>query len=214
MTRWERLAPQSGIVAVIALVGSTLFIGFYEYVPASETIRDPLMDTPTNVPIGADLGMFGAVALLWFAGSVRAMLRTAEGGTGRVSAIAFGGGVATGTLMIGAYSAMLASSVRAGADGGISGEAATILYDLASTIQGVGMAYAMAAFVGGFAVVAFRTGVAARWLAWVSAVIAIGLVTPVSYAVLGFGFLWVAYVSALAYTEGRRAGATSASHPM
>jgi hypothetical protein len=43
----------------------------------------------------------GAILLIWFFGSLRSTLRGAEGGSGRVSAIAFGGGLlaSAGLLM-------------------------------------------------------------------------------------------------------------------
>ena len=53
-----------------------------------------------TVVLGSFLLMLAAVAFIWFAGSLRAVLRRNEGGEGRLSAIAFGGGVAAGVFML------------------------------------------------------------------------------------------------------------------
>ena len=53
-----------------------------------------------TVILGSFLLMLAAVAFIWFAGSLRAVLRRKEGGEGRLSTIAFGGGVAAGVFML------------------------------------------------------------------------------------------------------------------
>jgi hypothetical protein len=44
--------------------------------------------------------MLSVAFFLWFLGSLRAVLRRAEGGVGRLSAVAYGGGLATAVLML------------------------------------------------------------------------------------------------------------------
>jgi len=53
-----------------------------------------------TVVLGSFLLMLAAVAFIWLAGSLRAVLRRNEGDEGRLSAIAFGVGVAAGVFML------------------------------------------------------------------------------------------------------------------
>ena len=51
------------------------------------------------------------------------------------------------------------------------------------------------------ALVALRTGVFPAWLAWVSVVLAVGLLTPLNYIFMGFALLWVLIVSILLFRQ-------------
>jgi hypothetical protein len=61
----------------------------------------------------------------------------------------------------------------------------------------------------GTAVVSFRTGVLPRWLAWVSGVVALGLLTPISYIFLGVALIWLVVVSILFYVRAEGLEATT-----
>ena len=67
-----------------------------------------------TVILGSFLLMLAAVAFIWFAGSLRVVLRRKEGGEGRLSAIAFGGGVAAGVCMLAWPAANLFGALFAG----------------------------------------------------------------------------------------------------
>jgi hypothetical protein len=65
------------------------------------------------------VGALSGVALLWFLGSLRSTLRAGEGGTGRLSSIAFAGGI---VLVAGAaVDASLAWAVAESTGGGNTG---------------------------------------------------------------------------------------------
>ena len=117
--------------------------------------------------------------LIWFAGSVRHSLRRAEGDTGRLSAVAFGGGAVGGGLVAVAFSILAAEAARSGRYGGIGPDVATLTYDLYGTILGVGLPLTLAALIGAAAVVAFRTRRWPTWLAWSGAIVAIGSISPI-----------------------------------
>src|SRR5918912_403271 len=57
-------------------------------------------DHRKEIIVGNFLLGLGAVLFLWFLGSLRSYLRAAEGGEGRLSAAAFGGGVAGTALLL------------------------------------------------------------------------------------------------------------------
>jgi hypothetical protein len=204
-SRTEQIAPLSGAAFVVLLIVSWLLINNYEYQPPGGEIKEFLTDNSTRVAVGAYLGVVASILLMWFSGSLREALRVAEGGTGRVSAIAFGGGVAGGAVSIVAYAGLMSAATRAGDDLGISVGGATALWDLTGNLIGVGLPMALAAMIGGAAVVAFRTGVLPTWVAWASAIFAVGSLSPLSYVFIAADVLWILYVSIVLYNRGRAA---------
>jgi len=198
---WERFAPLTGVVFVVLLVAGVVVINNYDYLPPAGEIESFYEDNSTMISVGAFLTLLSVFFFLWFLGSVRSSLRVAERGTGRLSAVAFGGGVAAAAAMVVGYSATLAAAQRAGTTGGISADAATSLHDLAGVLVGNTAPVAFAVLVAAAALVALRTGVFPAWLAWVSVVLAVGLLTPLNYIFMGFALLWVLIVSILLFRQ-------------
>src|SRR5947209_2270684 len=73
---------------------------------------------------------------LWFLGSLRSFLRAGEGGTGRLSTVAFGAGLVTGTM---ALASTMASSTITFKLAGLQGTAVVVraLFDLGSMAAGL-----------------------------------------------------------------------------
>ncbi|MFQ5968719.1 MAG: hypothetical protein ACE5MI_14135 [Acidimicrobiia bacterium] len=202
VSRWAQLAPLTGVGFVVLFVAGTLLINHYEFQPPPEEIKSFLEEGSDRVVWGSYLGLLSAAFLLWFSGSVRSSLRVAEGGTGRVSAVAFGGGVAAAVLIAVVYSALPAAADRAGSSGGIAVETATGLLDLSQWLFGA-VAIGLAVLVGATAVVSFRTDRFPVWLVWASAVVAVGMLSPVSFIFVGLAIPWVLVVSIMLYVSGR-----------
>jgi hypothetical protein len=201
-SRIERLAPLTGVVTVVLMmVGAGLF-GVYDYLPSAEKVKEILSTNPTRVNLAGYIGSISAFFLIWFAGSVFSALREREGGTGRLSMVAFGGGVASGVALAAGFSVMVASGSRAGAVGGISLAEAVTLYDLYGQVLGGMFAITLAVFIGASAVVSLRAAVFPAWFGWVSALIAFGLLTPIAYFVLAFALVWLFVVSIWLYRRG------------
>ncbi len=199
--RWARLAPLTGLAAVVLLVASALLINNYEYLPARGEIAEFLEDNSGRVVAGAWLGLLASFFVVWFAGSIRTWLRAFEGAPGRLAAVSFGGGVAAASCMLVGYGAMVAAAARAGDAGGTTPDAATPLFDLANTLLGNALPVALAVVVGAATIVAFRTGALPRWLAVTSAVVAVGMLTPVNFVFVALGVLWLGVVSVLLYAR-------------
>lgn len=176
-SREERLAPLTGIaVPVLALAGLIVLEG-----PADrpEVDVDPgafvtYFGERDTVILGSFLLMLSVVFFLWFLGSLRFVLRGAEGGVGRLSAVAYGGGLATAVLMMGfpSVSVLGALDVEHLSPQGaktifIVGDA--FLYPAAMTA---------AVLVAATALVALRTEALPRWLAWLSFALALWLLIP------------------------------------
>jgi hypothetical protein len=210
-SRFERLAPLTGLVAIILLLVGTVLIGLYDYLPPADEIADYLSANPGRIATGSYLGGISAFFLIWFAGSFRAALREHESGNGWVSEVAFGGGVAGGVIAILLFTSIGSTALRAGAEGGITPIGAITLYDLWSQLGGLAYPITMAVFIGATAVVSLRTSMFPSWFGWVSALIALGLLTPVSYIVISLAMIWVFVVSVWLYVRGRSAVRHSAA---
>lgn len=202
-SRWERMAPLTGIAFVVLLLAGVLLINNYDYLPAGDEIKSFYEDDSTRIAVGAFLAVLSVPFFLWFLGSVRSHTSAAEGATGRLSAVAFGGGVAAAAAMLVAHGATFAAAQRGGADGGIAEATATALFDLSGVLIGNAVPMAFAVLIGATAVISFRTGAFARWLTWAGAVLAVGLLTPVNYIFIAFAVLWVLVVAVILYMPAR-----------
>ena len=204
---WERLAAGTGLVSVV------LFIVSFSVNPVSDALGDEasvvaekLLANQARALVSASAGVLAALALVWFAGSLRSTLRQAEGGTGRLSAVAFAGGVMAGVTGLTA-SALLrtaAEFVRRQDDS----EGARMALSLAESTMGVASAFAMALLMGATFVIALRHGAIPRWLAWVGAVGAVLALVP-QYPIFVVGFLIALFwVAALSIVLIRQVGST------
>lgn len=207
-TRTERIAPLSGVVFVVLVVVAGLLVNKGDLPPAEE-LQAFFTEEATRIRVAGYLGVLSAVFLIWFAGSVRHSLRPAEGDTGRLSAVAFGGGAAGGGLVALVFSILAAGGNRGGVDGEIGIDAATFTYDLYGSVFGVALPVTLAALIGAAAVVAFRTRTWPTWLAWTSAILAVGSISPVSYIFIGLDVLWILIVSILLFSKERTQAAAA-----
>src|SRR6266705_1050180 len=99
--RWERLAAATGIVfVVLGRVGSFLAGQPPKAGEPIKKITAFAVDKRSALLLGDYLSAVGVVFALWFFGSLRSYLRRAEGGTGRLSAVAFGGGLLAGGIAV------------------------------------------------------------------------------------------------------------------
>lgn len=202
----EQLAGATGLAAAV-LFGISFVIGLSPEPPAMD---DSAVATATYVAQNQDaihvqvlLNSLALLAFLWFLGSVRAGLRGAEGGAGRVSAIASGGGlVGTAFLLLAQVFAATAALRPEETDPGII----RTLIDLDQLSIGLGGA-AFAVFFLAVAVAALMDGGLPSVLGWLAviaaAAAAIGVVTIFTtegvFAADGaFGF-WARYGAFVAW---------------
>jgi hypothetical protein len=111
---------------------------------------------------------------LWFLGSLRDVLRHAEGAGGRLSSVVHGGGVAAATFVLLWPAANVLGALYA----------SQLSPDGAKTIFLFGNAFAYpltitaAVFLAATGLVALRTAALPRWLAWVTLALALWLLIP------------------------------------
>jgi hypothetical protein len=208
-SRFERLAPLTGVVSVGLLIFGAVVISNYDFLPPAEEVADFLNGNPTRVITGAYLALISAFFLIWFAGSVRIPLLAREGGTGRLSMVAFGGGIAAAVALGTSFTAILSAGLRAGAPGGITPIGSVTMFDFWGQAAGQMFAISLAVLIGATAVVSIRTTVFPAWFGWVSTLIAFGLLTPAAYIVLALAVVWLLVVSIWLYVRGASKGEPS-----
>jgi hypothetical protein len=177
-SRLEPLAPLTGVVSVVLVIFGAIVISNYDYLPPAEKVADFLNNNPTRISTGAYLSSISAFFLIWFAGSLRSALILRESGTGRLSTVAFGGGVAAAVAMGTSFTAILSAGLRAGAPGGITPIGAVTMFDFWGQVMGQMFAISLAVLIGATAVISLRTTFFPMWFGWTSVLIAVGLQPP------------------------------------
>ena len=204
--RWERFAPLTGVAAVVLWLIAVLILETGDRPgddsPARE-IATYFDDETGRIFFSFLLWGLGTALFVWFLGSLRGALASAEGGVARVASIAFGAGIGTAVFALAFPATDVAGAIAADSDRGISPAAAETLVDLGIGFFVCAEVITAVLFVA-TALVALRTRVLPVWLAWASIVLAIALfIFPIGWAVLIFGLpLWIIVVSALLFTRG------------
>ena len=94
--RWERIGAATGIAFVVLAGAGLLFVSTPPQAGApTEEIVAYSLENRDGLLMQSYLFGLAGIFFLWFLGSLRAYLRRAEGDTGRLSAVAFGAGIAT-----------------------------------------------------------------------------------------------------------------------
>ena len=206
--RLERLAPLSGVLFFLLIVAAVVI--FPEETPSADDSRAEVvkfwLEHDTDALVSAIVFALAAIPLVWFAGTLRAASRTAEGVEGRLSATAFAGAIilAGGITVSAAFQFAL-------------GDAAEDLPPVAiQTLSALSSSFFFPFVIGGAiwllatALVILRHGLLHPAFGWVAILIAIVSITPAGF----FGFiasiLWVTAVSVALY---RKQGATPPTAP-
>jgi hypothetical protein len=175
---WERYAAGAGLGAAVLLAGQEFFAPLYPAFgdPALDVVRYYHSNAPAIRVQILFTGLAG-VLFLWFLGSLRAHLRRSEGDPGRISAVAFGSGIASvGPVAAG----VLALAAAAHLAEGVPGQGWYAYGPLQQTIQVPGLAgvvplhdmrllsypltwFALAPLLAATAVVSARSGAFPRW---------------------------------------------------
>ena len=193
----ERIAPLSGLAfVVLGVVGVFLVNGGTEYAGAPAELARHYTDGRSVITLGAWLGMLAGISLVWFGAVLWRSLRLAEGPGGRLSVAAFGGSLATGAVLLVAFTAHLAGALRAGQAGGLAPDAAATLFDVSGLLWGVAAPFAMAVTVGATGAIALRHRAFPAWWGWTSLGLGVLLlILPVAWIAFIAAHAWVAVVA-------------------
>jgi hypothetical protein len=178
----HRYAGLSGIAVVLLFGAGSAIWGLdmpEDGTPVAEVV-DFYRDTSDRIVVGASLSLLGIAAFVPFAAAVRRVLADAEGDD-VLATTAFGGALLGMAAGLGAETINMVAALRA-RDGELSDALAQSLFEtsqiLGSTATGVGLGV----FALATAAVALRTSlILPRWLAIVTLLVGISLLTPVSH---------------------------------
>lgn len=190
-TTWpmERYAPLAGVVAVVGWVLGLITLGDLSNKDKGTELLAYYQAHDARILVGFIIWAIGTLFFFWFLGSLRSRLLAAEGGVGRLTTLAFGGGVATAVCIM----------LNAGPDAAAAISKDDLDASAARAIHSIGDAFFLGAeyflviLLVATALNALRTRVFPTWYAWLSLVIALVLLIGViGWAALIFAFpIWV-----------------------
>ena len=174
-----------------------------------QEIVDFYADNETSVGIGVAVEGLAALALVFFGGFMRAVLRRAEGEGHMLSALALAG---TTIVAVGlAFDATISITLLDAADdiepGGVQALAALWENDFVPFIVGA-MVFILASGIS-----ILRHGALPKWLGWVAIGLAVISMTPIGFVgAIGIA-LWIGVVSVMLAVRERRTGAAAPAAP-
>ena len=196
--------PLAGVVFLVLAVAGNAVQGSTPAMHSDgQVVAAFYEDKATAIALGMMLSIISVFFLAWFLASLRAHLARWEGSDGWISPLAWGGGVATMTLLAAGFAVNSVGALRAreGVLGG--GDVAAVFYDGSQGLTGLAASIAMAVLLAASAAVVLQHGGLPRWFGWASAVLAaIGLVTPVSFLLSLLFPFWVAGAAVLLVRAG------------
>ena len=212
--RWSRHAPLAGIVAVILWVVGIIILNGPGHLgnnssDAPVVILAKYTAHHAAIQWGVWLIMLGALAFLWFVGSLRAAVSSAEQGPARLSTLVGMGGAVTAFGILLAHAPSFAAATTSD---NLTAPAAKALI-LMDDVFFYAAEFSVAVLFFATAVAVFRWKVLPGWLGWVSLVFAVlAVIPPVGWAILALGLpLWSLVISWLLFSKQRGAPAGTAA---
>lgn len=199
---WEsRTAPLSGVLFAVLLIASFLVDSNTDFMPPADEIVAYLTDGPMRVMSAAYLRLLAAAALIWFSGSLHKTIRGFDDDSGRLSLLAFGGGVLAAALIAMGAAAVVAAAERVWMVEMIDSGAAAALYDMAGIAIGNGASLGLGVMIGAAGIARIRTTAGSPWIGWSSVGIGLGLLSPYAWAVLALVLIWIPIAGLWMYRE-------------
>jgi len=197
--RWPAWAPLLGIAFVILVVISFAVSGETPDVNDSpQKVLDFYNDNDSSQQFAAALLAWGTVLFLFFLGVLRTTLADAEGGSPRLSAVAFAGGI---VLAIGMLSFAGFTFALGDAADHLTPQAAQALNALNSDFF-FPLAAGLGTLMIATGICSVRTGALPAWLGWIAILIGIAAITPAGFfGFLAFG-LWTIAASIVMWRGG------------
>jgi hypothetical protein len=199
---WARNGAIAGVAAVVFWVVGFLIVGNTTNHDEAVKILAAYKAHDDKILIGTVIFLLGVICFFFFLGALRSRLLAAEGGEGGLTAVAFAGGVATAVML-----ALAPATDAAGAlnQDHLDLSGANAMHKLGDAFF-LGAEYLLPVLLFATALIALRTAVLPKWLAWLTIVIGVVLlVGPIGWLALIFAFpIWVLIVSALMWTSSSR----------
>ena len=195
--RLERLAPLSGVLFFVLVVAAIVI--FPDETPSADDSRAKVvkfwLEHDSDAVASSIVLALSAIPLVWFAGTLRAASRTAEGVEGRLSATAFAGAII-----------LAAALVIGGTMQFVLGDAADDLPPVAiQTLSAASSDFFFPFLVGIFlwlfatGLVILRHGLLHAAFGWLALLVAIVAITPVGFVGFIAAPVWTLAVSIALY---------------
>jgi hypothetical protein len=196
---WARYAPLSGLLFVALIVVSIVITGF-DSVDSNDSVVKVVKfwhDNDSEQMAGAIIGAVATLPFLWFLGSLRSAFREAEGGTGRLSSIAWAGGLILAGFALVDSSLQFATAESVGDVPPVATQTLNALYNnfFFGFPAGVG------ALLLASSLVILRTRVLPAWVGWFAFVLGIISISPLGFFAFLVVLLWIAIVSWMLYAQ-------------
>jgi len=206
---WARFAPLTGAVFVVLAAISFAIAGEPPDfdAPPGEVVEFYRDHEGASIFASVLLGL-ASVLLIFFAASLRRVLRRSEDGTGVLSAAAFGGGIVAAGGFGTAAAIHFALTEFANSDGITPGAVQALNALDVNFFFPFGIGIAALVLATGLA--ALRTRVIPVWLAWVAVVIFVVTFTPIGFVGFLASGLWILVVSVLLWRAEEGAASPSA----
>ncbi len=196
---FERFAPLAGVVFLLLAIASFVIGGDSPDAdaPTAKAVRYWTQHDSRNI-VSAVIGVFLALFLVWFGASLRSAIWRAEGGSGRLAAIAFAATViaATGIMIDSSFQFAVADTV-----GDISSDGTQTLNALYSDfffpIAGGFLLFNVAS-----AVAVLRCRVLPAWMGWILIVLVVVNVTPIAFVAIFATVVWIGVAGVLLFVRG------------
>jgi len=194
-SKWERFAPLAGALAVPFWLAGVILISTKAKGSEGPKILASYQHHSDGILLAGFLWSLGVLLFIWFLASLRSHYLAAEGGTGRVTSIAWGGGLIASTI---ALLIPTADEVGALNKDKFDASGAAVLHHFSDAFF-VGAEYALSLLFFASAILVLRYAVLPRWLGWLSLVIGIVLlIGPIGWAAFIFATpIWTIIVSVL-----------------
>jgi hypothetical protein len=208
---WARYAPLAGILFVALLVASFILSGSSPDTDDSTgKVVAEWSKNDSQQMTGAILSALAVVPFLWFLGALRSALRVAEGGTGRLSATAFAGGLILAGFAVADASLQFAVADSVGDVPPLVTQSLSVLY----SDFFLGFPVGVGVFGVATGLVLLRTGLLPAWLGWFIFVVGILSFIPfVGFFGIFLVFAWIIVVSIMLFQRGDAAAPPAPTAP-
>jgi hypothetical protein len=206
------IAALTGVAFLVLAIASVALGGGEPPDPTDDPVEEIVefyADNEGSIWVSTLLQGLATVALVFFAGYLRKVLRAAEGPGHMLSSVALAGAtiLATGIAIDATLNVTLVETAEDLEPGAVQALAALWHNDFMPMAIG-GMVFLLAA---GLSIV--RHGALPAWLGWAAIVIAVASITPAGFIAFLLAALWIAGVSVMLALRERRAGPTPPATP-
>lgn len=189
---WEsRVAPLSGVLFGVLLVGAFLISPNTDFMPPADEVVAFYGAGPRRAMTAAYLILLSAAALTWFTASIHRWLSRLDDDGGRLSMLAASGGVLAAAMLAVSGVATVAAAERLAVVGTIDPGSAATLFDISGIATGNAASIGFGLLIGSTGLVVLRSAAGPRWVGWVSLAIALGLFSPFAWVLIAIALVWV-----------------------